>query len=415
MLAGAARLVYCASPFGGEACARTTVTSLSERIAKCKAPDVPKQEEGVKVALINDEALAKIKPMAIMPLLDAKKQKAFEKQQKQEIEKKVAKVKKEIINPRARGQIVEITKPQMQQRPKKARYLSEFDSAVKKQTVARGSTEKMVARPGPKDLPTTQRRVEPPKETRQPDKSVPNKKPVAKLDRNPTKGPQNPGKLAMRRPGPKKAIRADKAPGVKNGSRERLAANGLAARRGEYGFRTKRPERPAGEMGGGGKPGGRPKVPDLRPSRELLRRAVGGGSVDKLDNVRSGDRNALNTKRWKYASFFNRLKRQVAQNWHPDVVYLRRDPHGNVYGNKDRITVLRVTLSKDGSVRKVFIQRRSGVGFLDDEAVRAMRAASPFPNPPSALANNEKLITFSFGFHFQIGGRSDRWRIFRYR
>jgi TonB family protein len=104
----------------------------------------------------------------------------------------------------------------------------------------------------------------------------------------------------------------------------------------------------------------------------------------------------------------------VAQNWHPDRVYLQRDPRGNVYGTRDRITVLRVELQKDGSVSRIYVQQGCGVDFLDDEAVRAFKAAQPFPNPPSGLVDGGNN-RFSFGFHFQIGGSRERWRIFRYQ
>ncbi len=128
-----------------------------------------------------------------------------------------------------------------------------------------------------------------------------------------------------------------------------------------------------------------------------------------------GENTALNTRRWKYASFFNRMKRQVAQNWHPAEVWMQRDPYGNVYGDKDRTTVVRVALRQDGSLAGIYIEHGSGVDFLDEEAVRAFRVAQPFPNPPSGLRDPDSdIITFSFGFRFEIGAPSSSWRIFRY-
>src|SRR5690606_37288437 len=116
------------------------------------------------------------------------------------------------------------------------------------------------------------------------------------------------------------------------------------------------------------------------------------------------------------AGFFNHMKRQVAQSWHPDVVRIRRDPTGNVYGNRDRVTILQVSLTPTGAVSRIHVLQLSGVGFLDDEAERAFRAAQPFPNPPSGLVDGDSnLITFSFGFHFQIGGSRSSWRVFRPR
>ena len=91
--------------------------------------------------------------------------------------------------------------------------------------------------------------------------------------------------------------------------------------------------------------------PDLHPTEEMLRRAIakGTGSPDYLGELDRGETTSLNAKKFKYATFFNRVKRAVSDEWHPDMVYLRHDPSGNVYGTKDRVTVLRVHLKPDGS------------------------------------------------------------------
>src|SRR4029079_1208068 len=131
---------------------------------------------------------------------------------------------------------------------------------------------------------------------------------------------------------------------------------------------------------------------------EGLEGALGGGSVDPLEDVENGDETALSSKRWVYASFFNRLKRQVAQNWDPVSVYRRRDPTGTVYGFKTRVTEVRVSLSRKGELTKILVTTPSGVIELDDEAVRAFKSAGPFPNPPEGLVTKDNQITFAFSF-----------------
>src|SRR2546426_9258391 len=42
---------------------------------------------------------------------------------------------------------------------------------------------------------------------------------------------------------------------------------------------------------------------------------------------------------------------------HPDTVYVRHDPSGNIYGVKDRVTVLRVNLKPDGRIATVDVLR----------------------------------------------------------
>ncbi|MEO7092540.1 MAG: TonB family protein, partial [Polyangiales bacterium] len=154
-------------------------------------------------------------------------------------------------------------------------------------------------------------------------------------------------------------------------------------------------------------------VPNLKPSAEVLERIAGGGSVDHLDDVENGDETALSAKRWVFASFFNRLKRQVAQNWDPATVWRRADPQGTVYGFKTRVTEVRVSLSGNGTLQKIVVTSPSGVNELDDEAVRAFHASAPFPNPPDGLVQKDGLITFAFSFYFEIGAPRSSWRVIR--
>jgi hypothetical protein len=49
------------------------------------------------------------------------------------------------------------------------------------------------------------------------------------------------------------------------------------------------------------------------------------------------------------------MKSQVREEWHPDQLLSRHDPSGNIYGAKDRVTMLRVQLSLDGKVADVSV------------------------------------------------------------
>ena len=136
--------------------------------------------------------------------------------------------------------------------------------------------------------------------------------------------------------------------------------------------------------------------------------------ADYLRDIDDGEETLLNTKRWKHASFFNRVKRQVAQTWDPSGVYSLRDPTGQIYGIKSRYTVLQVSLDRQGDVQKIVVARASGVDFLDDEAIRAFREVKRFPHPPAALVDEKSAtITFLFGFRFEIS-KSPTIRVYRY-
>lgn len=135
------------------------------------------------------------------------------------------------------------------------------------------------------------------------------------------------------------------------------------------------------------------------PSVGVLSRVIGAPVNDALEDVEEGEGTFLNSREFKYASFFNRLKRGVSHYWNP-VLHLRyRDPSGNIYGHRTRVTVLSVTLAADGSLKDVAVERSSGVDFLDDAALLAFRQAQPFPNPPAGLIGNDGDVRFPFGFH----------------
>ena len=142
----------------------------------------------------------------------------------------------------------------------------------------------------------------------------------------------------------------------------------------------------------------------LQPSESAMRAALAGTGLDNLENVITGDSTALNTYGWEYASFFNRVKSLVERYWHPDREFRERDPYGNIYGVKDRTTVLLVILRADGSLKKTYIMESSGAAFLDEEASSALKSAAPFPNVPAGLLDrNDNLVKFTFHFIVRVG------------
>ena len=126
-----------------------------------------------------------------------------------------------------------------------------------------------------------------------------------------------------------------------------------------------------------------------------------------------GDKTLINRKRSAYATFFSRVQLAIKNHWRPARVYRRRDPTGRVYGVGERVTILRVVLNGNGAIMQLRVQRPSGLPFLDEEALRSIRAAAPFPNPPEGLKDANGRIHFSFGFHFEVSTRNTR--LFRFR
>jgi TonB family protein len=154
---------------------------------------------------------------------------------------------------------------------------------------------------------------------------------------------------------------------------------------------------------------------NLEPSMSAMTAALAGTGLDHFDGVVEGDHTAVNTAGWEHASFFNRVKRRVEQYWQPGVEFRRRDPYGNIYGHKDRTTVLLVVLRGDGSLKKLYVMRPSGAPFLDDEAYEAVSLAAPFPNVPDGLKDTrDGLVKFTFHFIVEVGS-DPVFRMRRYR
>jgi len=173
------------------------------------------------------------------------------------------------------------------------------------------------------------------------------------------------------------------------------------------------PGRPGeeGDQGSAGK-AGLPTLSQLMPSSAALDKIIGAAPNDHLQDVDQGDGTFLNTREWKYATFFNRVKQAVGRNWDPNEPLRQRDPTGEIYGGRDRYTILNITLSSDGLVKDIQVQRSSGVDFLDEAAIVSFRRAQPFPNPPPGLMGPNGTVTFPFGFYLETGGRP-LMRIFR--
>ncbi len=141
----------------------------------------------------------------------------------------------------------------------------------------------------------------------------------------------------------------------------------------------------------------------LTPSAAVLDKIAGAPASDvtPLDDVEEGAGTYLNTREWKYSSFFNRIKQTVGRFWDPNTVANQRDPTHEVFLYKDRYTLVSVILDSQGGLKDVVVDKSSGVDFLDREALAAFRRAQPFPNPPPGLLNAAGEIRFGFGFYLE--------------
>jgi len=408
ILAAGAAATYADTPFDPDTTLADLGADFAREVRQCHGERDP-DEPPVAVAILDPAQLDRLKSIDPEPLLDTitpADQQKFEQQQQEALAKLQEEVQKMAQRPPEESQVVETVKPQVEIQPDQARFLSEYNTKVDKQTVARGAVkEKMVQAPKPEELKVDPNTKQDPGTT---------KPPSDRPDGQDERAPDAPGKLSMRTPGavrPSEVAQEQRTAGSATG--ETATSNdGYHQQHGTGAISQEHrdPQETPGQAGGGG---GAPPVPNLRPSDEMLQRVAGGGSVDHYDDVEDGDITAVNSRQWVGAGFMNRTKRQVAQEWRPADVWRRFDPTGAVYGFKTRVTILRVVLDGNGQLIKSTVVRGSGVDFLDDEAIRAFKAAAPFPNPPAVLRGDDGNITFNFGFYFEIDGGHESWKIFR--
>lgn len=412
LLRASARAGWCATPFveDSRACLDDVEARLYTDFVLCHIDTLEPVPELVQLPTPEQiEKLPQIEAEKLLEPLTPEEMKAYE-QKRQEVAMAAPPPPPAAPPPPpqqrpADVQVIETVKPTEEQAPDEARFLAEYDSKVDQQKVARGSKfEEIATRPEAEEL----KAKKDPAPANQPDP------PKDEIGNKPD-APVAPGALSMRAPGhpnPAAMTQDKKIAGARNGG-DAPPGDGIAPKKGNAAFSQEETRATETARGQGGAGGGTPRAPNLRPDDEVLERMVGGGSVDHVADVEEGDENQFNTKRWVYASFFNRLKRQVAQNWDPVAVWRREDPEGKHHGYKSRLTQLRVSLDAGGKIQKILVVTPSGVTALDEEAIRSFKAAEPFPNPPQALVDRDGFITFDFGFHFSINHQKTSWKVYR--
>ncbi|MES1206168.1 MAG: TonB family protein, partial [Pseudomonadota bacterium] len=302
-----------------------------------------KQPESIDIGMMDEDAARRI-------LADL---------ERQDEARKAEEIKKEVDSIKAPGQVVDVPVPREERRPDQARFASEHDTTVQHETKKYGKFD-----PTSREGDAAGEESES-KKLVTPSPSAPSRaQPLALRSPRATPGAgENPS------PGER-----PQNPGTDNGTPdlEAVSPEGTISPLG------KRPAR----VGSDGAPG---QQLALTPSSAQLARAIGTGTRDALKEIDDGEEKALNSKHWRFASFFNRVKRQVEEHWHPAEIYHRRDPTGSIYGHTNRLTMVRVQLKPNGHLANVALDLPSGLEFLDDEALQAFRAAQPFPNPPNGL------------------------------
>ncbi|WP_413559655.1 TonB family protein [Bdellovibrio sp. HCB209] len=121
-----------------------------------------------------------------------------------------------------------------------------------------------------------------------------------------------------------------------------------------------------------------------------------------IKDVEQGLETMLNTREFKYASYYNRIRRQLNQHWEGRVreklSKMFKEGRSPASTGQDRITRLIVVLNNQGTLMGVKVVSDSGVRDLDDAAIEAFRAAAPFPNPPKGIVEGDGTVKIRWDF-----------------
>ena len=113
-----------------------------------------------------------------------------------------------------------------------------------------------------------------------------------------------------------------------------------------------------------------------------------------LPDLDVGNETLLNAQKFKYASFFIRMKRQLENVWSPRPIVFKYNLNGRFYNTK-----LSIRMDQNGHLLSVKVVDSSGNPFLDQEALRSVQKAAPFLNPPQQLLDqNQQLYIPSWSF-----------------
>lgn len=116
---------------------------------------------------------------------------------------------------------------------------------------------------------------------------------------------------------------------------------------------------------------------------------------DRLEGVSDDLITQLNTREYKYAVYYHRIKNQLNQWWVPKVQekFTKMLHQGRMIASEEnKVTKLIIVLNNQGNLVNVQVLAESGVRDLDDAAIEAFRSAAPFPNPPKGMIESDGTV-----------------------
>jgi protein TonB len=139
------------------------------------------------------------------------------------------------------------------------------------------------------------------------------------------------------------------------------------------------------------------KGPSLLPviSNQPTNQEARRSSIDFIaPNVSKGDVTFLNSDFYTYASFYNRISPSIVYHWSHNIEDIAMFPHIREMLLKKYkwVTHIELILDKKGYYKNVTVLNSSGSPELDQAVVNALRAATPFLNPPTGMVETDSNV-----------------------
>ncbi|MFC1501240.1 energy transducer TonB [Elusimicrobiota bacterium] len=99
---------------------------------------------------------------------------------------------------------------------------------------------------------------------------------------------------------------------------------------------------------------------------------------------RGGSSITLDVKDFPYAYYTNTIVKKISQSW----------TWSDTFGNLKTLVFFRI--QNDGSLSEISVNKPSGDGYFDQQALRAVTLASPFPPLPAGYKENSLGVYFEF-------------------
>ena len=118
---------------------------------------------------------------------------------------------------------------------------------------------------------------------------------------------------------------------------------------------------------------------------------------DFYPDFKKGTHTYLNILRFPEVQYFVVLKRIFKTTWNP-LSPLRELAFNNQISRGNLEVVLGVSVDGKGNLTEAFVFRSSGIPKYDAEALRTIRASSPFSSPPNKFLAKDGLLRMSWTF-----------------